>query len=374
MTTQPDRGELRAELLERIGAGADSPLDEPDFDRLAHLVFAFQYHENAAYGAYCDRRGRTPGEVRHWSAIPAVPTSAFKAVPLVCGDPGAARVVFRTSGTTRGRTRRGEHHLLDTALYDAALRAGFTAHLLPDGARLPVLSVIPAAADAPDSSLAYMADTVIRELGADGSRTFHGAEGPDIEAISHALASTGREGRPVCLMATSLALAHLLDRLEARDRRFELRAGSRLMDTGGFKGRTREVARAELYARVRDRLGIEPVWCVNEYGMTEMSSQFYDTRGGDPEGMRVEERRYVGPGWVRTRAVDPESLEIVPDGEVGVLRHWDLANLDSVMVLQTEDLGVCEPGGIRLLGRAADAEPRGCSLATEELLAAVAGR
>jgi hypothetical protein len=374
MTLCADRGELRAELLARIRAGADAPLDEPVFDRLARRVFAFQYDANGAYRAYCDRRGQPPDEVRHWTEIPAVPTSAFKAVPLVCGDPASAQVVFRTSGTTAGRDRRGEHHLLDTALYDAALSAGFAAHLLPDGARLPVLSMIPAAVDVPDSSLAYMAGAVIREYGARGSRTFVGPDGPEIDAMCHALASNERDREPVCILATSLALAHLLDRLEAEDRRFALAAGSRLMDTGGFKGLTREVTREELYARVRARLGLEPTWCVNEYGMTEMASQFYDTRAGDPDGGRIAGRRYQGPGWVRSRVVDPESLEILPAGEVGALRHWDLANLDSVLVLQTEDLGACEPAGFRLLGRAADAEPRGCSIATEELLAALGGR
>jgi hypothetical protein len=102
-----------------------------------------------------------------------------------------------------------------------------------------------------------------------------------------------------------------------------------------------------------------------------MSSQFYDAVAGDPAAAELADRLHRGPPWVRTRAVDPETLEPLPDGETGVLRHWDLANLHTVAVLQTADLGVTYPGGFRLLGRAPAAEARGCSIAMDELLAAL---
>ena len=127
-----------------------------------------------------------------------------------------------------------------------------------------------------------------------------------------------------------------------------------------------------LYAAIHDRLGVEPAWCVNEYGMTEMGSQFYDAVAG--RGAPVAGREHAGPPWGRTRAVDPETLAPLPHGETGVLRHWDLANLDSVAVIQTADLGVTSPAGFRLLGRAQGAEARGCSLAMDELLTALGRR
>jgi hypothetical protein len=143
------------------------------------------------------------------------------------------------------------------------------------------------------------------------------------------------------------------------------------MDTGGFKGRSREVTREELYGGLEERLGIHAAWCVDEYGMTELSSQFYDGVAGSagPPADRV----HRGPGWVRTVATDPETLRPLPHGSVGVLRHHDLANLHSVAAIQTADLGVTAEDGFRVLGRAAGAGPRGCSLAMEELLRAVAG-
>lgn len=361
---------LPDQLLTAIRSG--SPLTDETFDRLALDVFRHQFACNAPYRAFCALRGATPERVTHWLDVPAVPTDAFKAAALVCGEPGAAATVFETSGTTRGAGRRGRHHVPDLRFYDAALRAGFAAHLLPDGARPLVLSLIAPAAEAPRSSLSHMADAVLRDFGAPGSRALLGAEGVDHAALRESLRGAAADGTPVCLLATSFALVHLLESMEASEAHVRLPEGSRLMDTGGFKGRSREVSRGELAALVEQRLGIAPRWYVNEYGMTEMSSQFYDGVAGSAPA-DVAGRTHHGPPWVRTRAVDPETMRPLPDGEVGILRHWDLANLNSVMTLQTADLGRVEAGGgFRLLGRARGAEARGCSLAVEELLAATA--
>jgi hypothetical protein len=359
---------LRAELLERIRAG--TPLADEEFDRLARAVFAHQYACNEPYRRFCERQGESPETIPHWSAIPAVPTDAFKAAPLVCGGPSERHTVFRTSGTTQGSARRGEHHFPDLTLYDAALRGGFAAHLLPDGARPLLLALIAPAHTQPDSSLSHMTSAVLEEFGAPGSRGFVAAEGMDTAALERALRAAEASGTPVCLLGTSFAFVHWLDDLRASGRRFRLPPGSRIMDTGGFKGRSREVGREELYAGWKEQLGVGAAWCVNEYGMTEMSSQFYDAMAG--RGATAgEPRSYLAAPWVRSRAVDPETLRSLAAGEVGVMRHWDLANLHSVAAIQTADLGVSSGDGFRLLGRASGAEARGCSLAMEELLAAL---
>lgn len=358
--------DLRARLLDRIGRGTGAALPDAEFDALARAVFAHQFAHNTPYRLFCERRGASPDTVAHWTEVPAVPTDAFKAAPLVCGDPAAARTVFRTSGTTAGPERRGEHYLPDLALYDAALRQGFAAHLLPDGARLRFLSLIRRPEEAPDSSLSHMVGEVVRDFGAEGSGWFVGEAGIDHAGLGAALREAERRGEPVCLLGTSFAFVHWLDALAESGERFALPAGSRVMDTGGFKGRSREVTREELYGLLGDALGIGTEWCVNEYGMTEMSSQFYDAVAGRP-GPRL----HVGPPWVRTQAVDPETLDPLPDGETGVLRHWDLANLHSVMAIQTADLGFVTPEGFRVLGRARGAEARGCSLAMDQLLGAL---
>jgi hypothetical protein len=361
--------DLSGRLLEVIAAGGE--VGDGAFDELARAVFAHQFARNEPYRLFCERRGARPENVGSWEEIPAVPTDAFKAAALVCGDAARAAATFRTSGTTAGAERRGTHYLPDLALYDAALRAGFRAHLLPDGARPRFVSLVPRADEVRDSSLSHMAAEVIRDFGGEGSAYFISAD----FGIAHdelAAALRGAE-EPVCVLGTAFALVHALDEMAARGESFRLPEGSRVMDTGGFKGRSREVTRGELYGAIRERLGIAPEWCVNEYGMTEMSSQFYDGAAGtapaDPSG-----RLHAGPGWVRTRATDPETLHILPHGEVGVLRHWDLANLHSVACIQTSDLGVTSPGGFRVLGRAQGAEARGCSLAMDDLLSALRGR
>src|SRR5690606_4559303 len=97
--------------------------------------------------------------------------------PLFCGDPAGATTIFRTSGTTRGSEKRGEHYFLDTGLYEAALMAGFSAHLLPDGGRIPVLSMVASRGEVPDSSLSFMISEVMETVGAAGSAFFLGDDG-----------------------------------------------------------------------------------------------------------------------------------------------------------------------------------------------------
>ena len=161
----------------------------------------------------------------------------------------------------------------------------------------------------------------------------------------------------------------------------------------------------ELYALYTELLGVLSDHIVNEYGMTEMGSQFYDgllrehatrrtappagasqsrdDRPGrpygpgevpisPPRGLGPPPRRKAAPPWVRTVVVDPETLTPMPPGHTGVLRHYDLANLDSVIALQTADLGFADEHGFEIIGRAAGSEARGCSLAVEELLRAQA--
>ncbi len=364
---------LRRELLALFAAGAEPPLPEPAFNALALRVFEHQYAHNRAFAAYCRRRGVAPAAIDDWRRIPAVPTVAYRELPLVAGAAAAAQAVFRTSGTTRGPERRGTLHVLDLELYHASLRATFQALVLPDGVRLPLLSLIPPPADLPDSSLSHMAGVLLAELGAEGSGWLAGPAGLDEAGLARALRRAEAERTPIGLLGTSFAFVHWLDRLAERGESFALPPGSRLMDTGGYKGRAREVPPEAMRAAYAQRLGIPPSHQVNEYGMTELLSQYYDAALRDVvAGTRGEPRRKVGPGWLRTVVVDPETLGPLPAGETGLLRHVDLANLDSVAAVQTEDLGREVEGGFLLLGRAAGAVPRGCSVAADLLLRAAA--
>ena len=363
---------LRSTLADLFTTPFDTTVEDDRFNDVALRVFAYQYERNAPYAAYCDRRGRTPVTVAHWTHVPAVPTAAFKEVMLVTGAPADAEAVFRTSGTTRGPEKRGTHYVMDVSLYHLSLIPNFAACVLPDGAQPLMVSLMPSAREMPDSSLAHMIDVVMDRLGADGSAHCGSVEhGIDTARIAGILRDAERSGVPICLLGTSFAYVRWLDELNAEGERFRLPAGSRLMDTGGYKGHGREVNESSLRELYADLLGIPESHCVNEYGMTEMLSQFYDSTLRDAVMGRERGRRKIGPPWVRTRVVDPESLEPVAAGQSGLLRHFDLANAGSVMAIQTEDVAVAADEGFRLLGRAAGATPRGCSIAMDMLLDAV---
>lgn len=362
----PSREEVYARLLDVIARGASAEMEDAEFDELARLVFMHQYSRNPIYRGYCNARGVWPGSLGGWIDIPALPADAFKAAPLFCSDPAAAAAVFRTSGTTQGSEKRGEHFFQDTGIYEAALLAGVAAHLLPEGKPFPVFSIVAARGEVPDSSLSFMVSQVMETFGTEESAFFLADGELQIAEFISACAAAAKDDRPVLVIGTSLGFLHLIDRLKRAGERIQLPPGSRVMDTGGFKGRMREVARPELYGAIEEALGVPDEWIVNEYGMTEMSSQLYDGvvgAAGPAAG-----RRYRGPGWTRTVAVDPETLAPLPAGESGILRHIDLANLDSVMAIQTADLGRVTDDGLELSGRLIGAEPRGCSLAMDDLM------
>ena len=356
---------LRVDLLERF-ADAESPIDDDAFDTLALRVFARNFEGVPPYAAYCRARGRTPGSLESWLDIPAVPTAAFRDLRLAAG--GSAEAVFRTSGTSRGPERRGAHHVADLALYRASLRSTFRTFLLPDDASLRFLSLMPRPVALPDSSLAFMIEDVMEAFGAEGSETCADADGVRIPALDRAVESAVEEDRPVLLLGTTAAFIHWLDALAEGGRSYRLPAGSRLMDTGGYKGKGRRVSEASLRNSYQARLGLPAEACVNEYGMTELLSQRYDNslRARNDRADRAPGKE--GPGWLRSVAVDPETLEPLAPGESGILRHVDLANLDSVAAIQTEDLGSVRDGVLTLEGRALGAPPRGCSLAMDLLM------
>jgi acyl-CoA synthetase (AMP-forming)/AMP-acid ligase II len=215
-----------------------------------------------------------------------------------------------------------------------------------------------------------MIDHVLARFGSPESVVACGRRGVEAAAARSWTAARQRAGRPVLVLATSLALDQWLGALERLGLRFRLPAGSAVFETGGFKGRAVELTPARQLERLEERLDVPPSAVVCEYGMTELTSQCYTLalHGGDPEV-------FVAPHWVRVRVLDPATLAEQAPGEPGLIAVFDLANLGSAAHLLTEDLGVLVPGrvgpeggqGFRLLGRAAGAELRGCSLAAEEL-------
>lgn len=204
------------------------------FDALSRRVFEHQYARNEAYRRFCGKRGVSPDVVSSWRDVPAVPADAFKTTTLACAP--AARV-FRTSGTTRGEGERGTHAVVDDTIYDASVRAAFRRFVLPDRERMRTLSVVPGVTEAPDSSLSAMADILLRAFGDDESGTYVGERRILVGALFAAMDRARHDGKPLLLFGTTLAFADVLEEAARADRRFELPAGSRLVDTGVRRAR-----------------------------------------------------------------------------------------------------------------------------------------
>lgn len=356
---------LAAELHSAMAAGVARPWSDERFDALARRVFRHQFASNRLYRSFCEGRGVTPGGLDSWTDAPAVPVRAFKAMDLVCGDPAEVPLVFRTSGTTRGAERRGTHYVPDPELYRASLLPAFRAHLLPDVERIRFVSLIPPRDAVPDSSLSFMVDAAAAEWASEACWVVDGDGVIDTAALAGALSDARASREPVLLLGTAFAFVHALDRADSG--LGPLPEGSRIMETGGFKGRAREVSRDELHGLLAARTGVPRDRIVNEYGMTELLSQLYEPVLSEGPGAAG---RHRPPPWLRVRALDPATLTPLEDGREGLLAFFDLANAGSVSHVLTEDVGSVLDGDVRLVGRVTGAEPRGCSRAMDELMSA----
>ncbi|MGO8670338.1 MAG: hypothetical protein ACLQVD_03075 [Capsulimonadaceae bacterium] len=334
------------DLAQRIEAYILGTGGDVEFDALALKLFERQYRLVDPYRRLCDSVGISPMNCERLSQIPLVPAAAFKRYDLSCVPVSQAVVVYHSSGTTA--SERSRHFLCADALalYRTSLRYGFLT-AIPNATGKRIWALMPSSQQMPHSSLSAML-------------TMLGAERFYWEADAHLLDDLQSVKAPIVLFGTAFAFVQLFDIQEGP---LTLPEGSLIIETGGFKGRTREVSRTDLYRLFTEQLGVDPQLCYSEYGMSEMASQFY-SRGLDD--------LKLGPHWVRTRIIDPlTGADPGPDGR-GLLAHYDLANFNSVMAVQTEDVGVMATSpvgrsGFRLLGRAHDAETRGCSLTAEEL-------
>ena len=353
---------LIADLLAFL---ADNNPSGEAFDRQALALFAHQFQHNLPFQRFCQQRGKTLRTVRSWRDIPAVPISAFKALTLSCIPADQAERVFMTSGTTQAEVK-GKHHHPTLAVYDASMLRNFAQRFMAGGGRIRMGILFPDETLLPNSSLAHYLALAVREFGTDASHYLLTQQGLDTARVIVELERAQQTGEPYALLGASYSFVHLLDELQRLGKTFHLPPGSRVLDTGGFKGQSRELSMTEFYAQLSGTLGISTDQCINMYGMTELSTQFYDDGNSTLPSVKS------GPHWIRTRVVEPLSGEELPRGQQGILAHCDLANFNSVTTILTEDVGVAVDGGFLLLGRAQGSAAKGCSLAVEEFLQAAA--
>lgn len=360
-------------------AGLAPPISsEPQdtFEQLACDVARFQAEHIPGFARLVARYGSRLDSVE---SIPAVPVEAFRLTRVAVHPPHADAARFVTSGTTGAASGVHAFRRLDTYRELALLwgeRALFSAWPGPK----TIVALAPAPEDPPTSSLGFMLRAFMetydgRALTQDargvpfdatsGARWLVGLSGLDLAGLRRAAAIARSRSEPLFVLATSFTLVALLDALEGDT----LTAPSRtvVMQTGGFKGRSREIAPAELRRRLAETFRIDESCVVGEYGMTELSSQLYEgTVSGallsGPPGV------YLEPPWLRVQPVDPTSLRPVGEGETGLARIIDLANVDSAVAVLTQDVVRRRGPGIELLGRRSGAPPRGCSLPFEGLI------
>ncbi len=367
------RAALVANVAELIARLSDGSRDDAARDRLLERVLDWQRARVEPYGRIVSswEAEAGPSELSLLRA-PAVPTDVFRFARVAAHSAELDVRMFRTSGTTA--QGRGEHCLRDLSLYEKAAEAAARHALFPDLGRDGAMALCvlgPRDGVARDSSLSFMLDRFDRWFGRGQSifawRGDARSGELDVEALVTALARAQQSGEPLALLGTSFAFVHADDALGIK--RFSLPTGSRLMQTGGFKGRSREVEPVAMRAMLRARYGLSDAQIVAEYGMTELSSQMYETTLRDAlRGGEIGPRRLWVPGWMRATPVDPETLAGVPEGEVGILRIDDLANLDTASAIQTSDRARRVGDGIEVLGRAPGATPRGCSIAVDAAL------
>jgi hypothetical protein len=286
-----------------------------------------------------------------------VPTAAFKELELTSLTPEERTAVFHSSGTTEQKPSRHFHNDESLRVYEVSLWNWFKAHF---GDAREMMFLTPSAEAAPHSSLVHMFEIVRQKFGLPktnftGNVASNGSWMVDFEATVQKLKQACDSGRPLTLLGTAFSFVHLVDYLAENQLRFQLPVSSRVMETGGYKNRSRMLPKAELHTLISKRLGISVEKIICEYGMSELSSQAYDS-GTD--------RIFHFPAWARVQIISPETSLEVADGEAGIIRIFDLANVFSVAAIQTEDLGIRRGEGFELIGRAQLSEPRGCSLMT----------
>ncbi len=315
------------------------PLLKDDFPQRALALFRRQAAENVLYRDWCQALGCAPEKVTTLTQIPFLPISFFKSHGVVTGDWAAPpEIIFTSSGTTG--TVNSRHLVRDKAIYEQSLLQGFEQFYGPP-ADWTFLALLPSYLERGGSSLVYMAEVLMRESRQAGNGFFlH-----DFESLANELAAGEQAGRKTLLLGVTYAL---LDFAEAFPQRLQ---HITIMETGGMKGRKREILREEVHDLLKAAFGVSEVH--SEYGMTELLSQAYAPAGGI----------FFPSSTLRAFVADINDPLTVQSAGTGVLCFIDLSNEDSCAFIATEDLGrVFEDGSFEVLGRMDHSALRGCSL------------
>ena len=309
-----------------------------EFNEKALQVFNYQYKNNSVYRTYCDLLRRKPQDINHIEEIPFLPISFFKSHKVISSE-ASAEVTFSSSGTTGAQTSK--HYVTNINVYEESFRRGFT-HFYNTVDNYAVLALLPSYLEREGSSLIYMVQDLIEKSNNPASGFYLN----DLNALVQNLKKLEEQGQKVLLIGVSFALLDLAENFKLNLKH------TIVMETGGMKGRRKEIIRQELHEILKQGLGVDTVH--SEYGMTELLSQAYALKNGI----------FECPPWMQILIRDPEdALTLLPEGKSGGINIIDLANINSCSFIATQDLGKNLGGGkTEILGRFDNSDIRGCNL------------
>ena len=311
---------------------------EDDFEAMALEVFKFQFENNAVYRSFCDLLYKHPSDIKSLREIPFLPIQFFKS-HSVLSSAEPIQQTFLSSGTTGNLTSK--HQVTDISLYEKSFQKGFK-QFYGDIKDYVVLALLPSYLEREGSSLIYMVDSLIKQ----SQQKESGFYLDNLSALADTLMKLEGENRKTLLIGVSFALLDLVETYS-----FKLK-NTLVMETGGMKGRRKELVRSELHGILKKGFGVEKIH--SEYGMTELLSQAYSKGDGI----------FECPPWMNVFTRDPEdALNIYQSGKTGGINVIDLANLNSCSFIATQDLGKIYPDGtFEVVGRFDHSDIRGCNL------------
>lgn len=313
--------------------------DHRTFRETALKVFSFQAAENPVYRDYLKALGVNAAQISEVEEIPFLPVEFFKTHTVLC-EGMKAEVVFESSGTTQ--TTPARHHVSDLSLYQKSLLEGFQ-WFYGQPENYCILALLPSYLERTGSSLVYMMNHLIGLSGHPDSGFYL----DNLKALSALLQQRNNDRYPTLLVGVSFALLDLAEQYPT-----QLEDHIIVMETGGMKGRRKELIRSELHNRLKEAFGLETIH--SEYGMTELLSQGYSSGDG----------LFRTPPWMKILVRDPnDPLTLLGAGQTGGLNIIDLANTYSCSFIATGDLGkLHKDGRFEVLGRFDHSDIRGCNL------------
>ncbi len=313
---------------------------EQKFNEAALSLFHFQYHNNTIYKAFVDTLGIHASGVYHTNQIPFLPISFFKTHKVVTGE-FQETLVFESSGTT-GQSN-SHHYVADAELYETSFTKCIQ-EFYGDLSQYALFALLPSYLERGNSSLVYMVDKLMKLTDPE----FSGFYLYNLDELRIKLAEAARKGIKIMLIGVTYALLDMAENFPIRI------PDAIIIETGGMKGRRKELTRMELHEKLCEAFGVHEIH--SEYGMTELLSQAWSAGNGI----------YQCPPWMKILISDPnDPLTFLDNGRTGGINVIDLANVHSCSFIATQDLGRSNnDGSFEVLGRFDTSDIRGCSLMT----------